>query len=181
MSSIYDILKAKEACDTLYESEMRTSAINKLKVELLKLALLHRSMSLEKQKAIDSILPDEENLGEFLKKTAKSINTAVPEKKLSAELSSLGSEWMGVRMGVELPSIDKNQKKDISKELINYGNMLVRDYFKYPDWELKMNECYDKLNLMIKPALKEPYLYSNNHRRVPNGLFPDPTAPMRYR
>ena len=48
MSSIYDILKAKEACDTLYESEMRTSAINKLKVELLKLALLHRSLSLEK-------------------------------------------------------------------------------------------------------------------------------------
>lgn len=32
---------------------------------------------------------------------------------------------------------------------------------------------------MIKPPLKEPYLYSNNHRRVPNGVFPDPTAIMK--
>lgn len=41
---------------------------------------------------------------------------------------------MGVRMGVELPP-EGNPKKDISKELMNYGNMLVQDYFKYPDWE----------------------------------------------
>lgn len=48
MKSIYNVLKAKEACDTLYDSEMRTHALSKLKLELLKLALLHKSLSLDK-------------------------------------------------------------------------------------------------------------------------------------
>lgn len=58
-----------------------------------------------------------------------------PLVDLSSELQGLGSEWMGVRMGVELPPVTENLKKDISKELMNYGNMLVQDYFKYPDWK----------------------------------------------
>ncbi len=60
-------------------------------------------------------------------------------------------------MGVELP---REGTKDISKELLNYGNMMVRDYFKYPAWKQLMEDSYDKLNLMVKPPLKQPFLYS---------------------
>ena len=81
-------------------------------------------------------------------------------------------------MGIELPG---KGEKDISKELLNYGNMMVQDYFKYPSWKKKMEECFDKVNLMVKPPPKQPYLYSEGFRRVPNGLFPDPTGLRKMR
>ena len=56
--------------------------------------------------------------------------------------------------------------------------MWMDDYFHYDDWEKKQKEVFDGFNLLVMPRKEgeTKYFYdrANNHRIVPQGIFPLP-------
>ena len=57
--------------------------------------------------------------------------------------------------------------------------MWVDDYFHYHDWEATQKEVFDGFNLLVVPRQDDEFKYfydrENNHRIVPQGIFPPPT------
>lgn len=56
--------------------------------------------------------------------------------------------------------------------------MWVDDYFHYDDWEKAQKEVFDGFNLLVMPRKEGAYKYfydrENEHRIVPQGIFPAP-------
>jgi len=56
--------------------------------------------------------------------------------------------------------------------------MFTEDYFHYSDWKEKMQQTFDNFNLLVIPPNKDNNKFfhdrSQNQRRVPLGIFPNP-------
>lgn len=144
----------------------------------MKLSLLSSDLSEETQKQIEKYARKlgHESFNTLLHHIKDSLNEEMPdlEPKIDPELNT---SWMGARYGIEVPSPNSIEKKDLGVELMDRRFMWCDDYFHYNDWGQKLKDAYDGFNLYVKAPKDiksdEKYFYQDGWRRTPTGVFPD--------
>ena len=187
--------------DSVFEQEQVIAGIDEIKLQMLKLVMIHDASldPLEKQ-IVKTCLPDKHtSFSEFIKENlVEPINETQDEIRQQLKSTEHDSSklrfWQGIRQEVELPpyrgksKVNNRAKRDllpksILPELLNQKFLWYESYHHYGDWEQKMKETYDQFNLLELPqkgGKDAPKLYFDPvsfNRRIPNGIFPDARSP----
>ena len=169
IKQLYKVFQVKQQSERHYSNELELHSLNQLKVELMKLSLLHDNMPRHQSEYLKKLVPGGSNFNAMINEVRNSI------KSKSESISSartkhdehLDTCWLGTRQEVELPQVPHfNLKKNIVPEMIDQRFMWFDDYFHYEDWKSKQQSVFDSFNLLVMPSSPDEFKFT--HDRATN-------------